>query len=251
MKRIIMLLGITLLFCGCSMNKAAEIDIRVKQYETDFLAVEAEEIAFSGMANAEFQNELNSSLSSELSSALVGFDSAAQENSDNVTMGNRSVFTNHWEEKYNENDFVSVINEQYIYLGGAHGNTAWYPLNIDTSAGYVLTLDDLFSDSGYKETLNRMINELVDDNPEEYKDLWEKPEIKDSHQTDFYINGSDLVIFYQPYDLSYYARGFVEFPLKLEDLSGYLKDEYRRLIPENENQPSVTNRILNASPAAT
>ena len=65
---------------------------------------------------------------------------------------------------------------------------------------------------------------------EEYKDLWAKPEIKQEHQTDFYIQDDDLVIFFQPYDLSYYARGFVEFRLDLEDLSGYMKEEYRRLI---------------------
>ena len=53
---------------------------------------------------------------------------------------------------------------------------------------------------------------------------------KRQHQTDFYIQDDDLVIFFQPYDLSYYARGFVEFRLDLEDLSGYMKEEYRRMI---------------------
>ena len=52
----------------------------------------------------------------------------------------------------------------------------------------------------------------------------------EEHQTDFYIQDDDLVIFFQPYDLSYYARGFVEFRLDLEDLSGYMKEGYRRLI---------------------
>ena len=78
--------------------------------------------------------------------------------------------------------------------------------------------------------LNRMINEEMEKHSEEYKDLWAKPEIKQEHQTDFYIQDDDLVIFFQPYDLSYYARGFVEFRLDLEDLSGYMKEGYRRLI---------------------
>lgn len=239
MKRFFLILGVMLLLCGCAKNEAAQITITPKQYETDFSSVEAEDLSFSCMENTEFQTQLNSQLAQELSSALVGFDSAAQDSTDELIMGNKAVFNNEWEEKYNKNSFVSMINEQYIYLGGAHGSTAWYPLNIDTAAGYVLKLDDLFADSGYKETLNRMITELVEQNPEEYKDLWEKPEIKDSHQTDFYITDTNLVIFYQPYDLSYFARGFVEFPLRLEDLSGCLKEEYRRLIPSNANQPKV------------
>lgn len=239
MKQLFLILGVMLLLCGCTQNEAAQITITPKQYETDFSTVEAEDLSFSGMENTEFQEQLNSQLAQALASALVSFDSAAQESSADLIMGNKAVFNNTWEEKYNQNSFVSIIQEQYIYLGGAHGSTAWYPLNIDTAAGYILTLDDLFEDSGYIETLNRMITELVDENPEEYKDLWEKPEIKDSHQTDFYITDTSLVIFYQPYDLSYYARGFVEFPLSLEELSGSLKEEYRRLIPTNINQPKV------------
>ena len=78
-----------------------------------------------------------------------------------------------------------------------------------------MKLADLFADDGYVSTLNRMINEEMEKHSEEYKDLWAKPEIKQEHQTDFYIQDDDLVIFFQPYDLSYYARGFVEFRLDL------------------------------------
>ena len=74
-----------------------------------------------------------------------------------------------------------------------------------------------------------MINERMSEHSEEYQELWEKPEIKPEHQTDFYLDGDSLVIFFQPYELSYYARGFVEFPLPLDELAGYMKEEYRRL----------------------
>ena len=104
------------------------------------------------------------------------------------------------------------------------------PVNIDVSGEKEVKIADLFADDGYVSTLNRMINEEMEKHSEEYKDLWAKPEIKQEHQTDFYIQDDDLVIFFQPYDLSYYARGFVEFRLDLEDLSGYMKEGYRRLI---------------------
>ena len=45
----------------------------------------------------------------------------------------------------------------------------------------------------------------------------------------FYLNGKNIVIVYPPYELSYYERGFVEIPLDLESMSGYLKPEYRCL----------------------
>ncbi len=251
MKRFLLAAAVcVLIFCGCSPDNTARVTITPRRYETDFSTVEAEELSFSGAANTEFEKELNKKLSEELSSSLVAFDSLAQESSANVTMGNKSVFNNTWEEKYNKNGFLSFVNEQYTYLGGAHGTTVRASLNADAASGKILTLDDLFEDKGYKETLNRLINELVEQNPDEYADLWEKPEIRAGNQTDFYITGSDLVIFFQPYALSYYARGFVEFPIKLRELSGSLKEEYRRLIPKNPNQPSVEKPRETAEPSS-
>lgn len=242
MKRFLLVLTALIVLCGCSQSKTAWIKLTPRQYETDISTVDAQELSLSGMKDSEFETELNQKFSEELSSALVGFDTLAQENSGNVTMGNKSVFNNRWEEKRNNSDFLSLVNEQYMYLGGAHGNTAWYPSNIDALNNKIIKLDDLFTDSGYKDTLNRLITELVEQNPDEYADLWEKPEIRDSHQNDFYIDDSHLVIFFQPYELSYYARGFVEFPIKLEDLSGSLKEEYRRLIPKNPHQPTIEKK---------
>ena len=37
----------------------------------------------------------------------------------------------------------------------------------------------------------------------------------------------DLVIFFSPYELSYYAKGFIEFPVRMTELNGILKEEYR------------------------
>jgi len=88
-------------------------------------------------------------------------------------------------------------------------------------------LSDLFCDVGYKDAINRLIDELVTENPDEYNELWEKPEITDNHEYDFYFEDNSLVIFFQPYTLSYFAKGYITFPLKLSDLSGYMKEEYR------------------------
>ena len=215
--------------CSCASGKI-KINNTVKEYQTDYSEVRAEIISFSGIRDEEFEQQLNEGISKDIEGALVAFDTNAQESAGKLHMGNKCVFETDWSEKYNDKDFVSVVEERYIYMGGAHGETAWLPRNIDAAAMREIRLADLFAEEGYVNTLNRMINEEIQDNPEEYADLWEKPEIKDSNQTDFYIEDGDLVIFFQPYDLSYYARGFVEFELDLEELSGYLKEEYRRLI---------------------
>lgn len=228
LKKIFILGMVVVCLCGCDMRRI-RTERSIKEYETDFSSVSAEVIQFAGMNNTEFENNINAEIEQSVESDLVAFDSQATEKSDNVRMGNKCVLNINWDEKYNDNDFISVVEERYIYTGGAHGSTVRIPVNIDVSGEKKVQLSDLFSDDGYISTLNRMINARMTEHSEEYKDLWAKPEIKDSHQTDFYIDDDDLVIFFQPYDLSYYARGFVEFPLPLDELSGYLKEEYRRL----------------------
>lgn len=223
------LAAVCLVLCACDLT-GIRSEISTREYETDFSAVHAETIYFSGMKDADFENSINAELEQAVESDVVAFDSEAQASTDKVRMGNKCVLDIKWKEAYNNNDFISVVEEKYIYTGGAHGNTVRIPRNIDLSAKKQVQLADLFEDDGYKDTLNRLINERIEEDSEAYKDLWAKPEIKEAHQTDFYIEGDKLVIFFQPYDLSYYARGFVEFPLDTEELSGYMKEEYRRLI---------------------
>lgn len=230
-KRLLILGICTLCLCACQLM-SVRIDRSEKTYETDFSSVNAELIQLRGLKNTEFENRINDEISSEIESEMIAFDSLAQESSENVRMGNKCLFEVSWTEKYNKNDFLSIVKEKYIYTGGAHGATVWMPENIDLANETEIQLKDLFVDDRYITTLNRLINEEVTKKSAEYSDLWAKPEIKDSHQTDFYIENGYLVIFFQPYDLSYYARGFVEFRLDLNDLSGYMKEEYRRLIEE-------------------
>lgn len=208
---------------GVSVNKSEN------KYETDYSEVTAETVKITGIADAEFEKSINEELQKQVDSELVAFDSLAAENSSNVRMGNRCILNISWDERYNKNSFLSIVEEKYIYTGGAHGTTVRIPKNIDVSGGRIVQLADLFTDDGYITTLNRMINERMSEHSEEYQELWEKPEIKPEHQTDFYLDGDSLVIFFQPYELSYYARGFVEFPLPLDELAGYMKEEYRRL----------------------
>ena len=119
---------------------------------------------------------------------------------------------------------LSMKIEGYSYYGGAHGMPFWSSLNIDFAQSKALALPDLFKPGeDYKATLFREMGALRQANPEEYDGVEEASHIDDSS---FYFEGGDLVLYYHPYDLSYYARGFVEFRIPLGRLAGQLKDEY-------------------------
>lgn len=215
-----------LIISACAAQTA--VNIVSEEYETDYSEVSMQILEIDVPGTKEFSEAYNAELRQEAEDTAAGFDAEAKEVAGEI--GQKSVLQTTQDVKYNKNDFISAVEEQYTYTGGAHGMTLRKTRNIDTLAQKEILLGDLFAEEGYEETLNRMIRELREKKPEEYSELWAEPVIKP--EQDFYITDTDLVIYYQPYELSYYARGFVEFPLRLSELRGYMKEEYYRLITE-------------------
>jgi hypothetical protein len=112
---------------------------------------------------------------------------------------------------------VSLLYSGYSYFGGAHGMPYWDGYNIDLGRGKQLEFEDFFPPGADWETLllNEMLR-LIEAEPAEYEDLWNPPESLET--ADFYIKDGNMVIFFHPYELSFYARGFVEFAIPLERL---------------------------------
>ena len=77
------------------------------------------------------------------------------------------------------------------------------------------------------EKLNSIISEMVTKNPDKYSEMWAEPKITEENKNRFYLTDTDLVIFFPPYELSYYAKGFIEFPIPLESINPILNERYR------------------------
>lgn len=230
MRRLMVFVLVLGMLCGCMAGGTTQVQITNSSYKTDLADVSVQGIEVSGAANKDFCDEINASVASDIDGALVSFDTMVSKSREDLRMGNKCMMEINQEVKYNSPKMLSVIEEHYVYTGGAHGSYMRYPRNFDMLAKKRIYLSDLFSDPGYKETLNRMIRERMEAEPERYSELWAKPEISTSHETDFYFTEGRLVIFFQPYVLSYYAKGYVEFELPLSELSGYLKEEYRNFV---------------------
>lgn len=226
MKRL-WVLFVMIIVSGCTPKDGYRTKISKEEYETDYSTVYAEIIEFDGFSNREYQSELNLSIQKEVGEAIKKFDSLAQEGAADMPKGIKSALYLTQNVKRNKIGLISFVEEEYVYLGGAHGLTSWNPKTIDTEAEnpHVLELSELFVDEGYINEINRNIDLLIEKEPEKYSELWADPHI--NGDADFYLTDEDLVIFYPPYELSYYAKGFIEFPIRLSVISGYLKPEYR------------------------
>ena len=125
---------------------------------------------------------------------------------------------------FNKNGLYSMISESFEYTEGTYGVSQRRVLNVDVNSSKLLLLKDIFSDEAYIDMLNSKLKKISKEAM--YSDLWEMPVIGEEQNEYFYFDDKGLVIFYPPYELSYYARGFVEFIIPYSELYGYLKPEY-------------------------
>jgi hypothetical protein len=114
---------------------------------------------------------------------------------------------------------LSFYNDYYEYLGGAHGMTTRTSYTIDKDKESLLTLKDLFIQGySYSNIINEEIKKEISKNPENYFNSGSEFKGISENQS-FYIEGDNLVIYYQLYDIAPYVFGIPEFkiPLKLFD----------------------------------
>lgn len=209
---------------GCGSQSGVKISFDTKEYITDTLDIKAEIPKFSGVPNHDFESRLNTEYENNINVWIEEFMNSTLEDV-------KSEFYLKQNVKYNDCEFVSMVSEVYTFLGGAHGSTEWKTGNIDMRESKQVMLGDLFlPDSDYRTVLERIVQSMAESDKDKYGDLWEQPKISDKQEKDFYIQDGKLVIYYSPYELSYYAKGFVEFPIKLTDIQSYMKEDYKRLL---------------------
>jgi len=221
-RKVILILSLLcVMLMGCSKIGGIKYKNIITEENTDTYSIYIEMPKIDGIENKEFSVETTNLIENRISEWTSDFKERLPEKLN--TKAELSVSS---DLMFNKNDFISIETVKKVYLGGAHGNMWKYCENIDIKYSKILELKDLFIDDKYPEFINRRMQELITDKPKIYFDLWQKPVLSERHQTDFYIHDGNLIIYYQPYDLSYYAKGFVEFPISIESLRGYIKPEY-------------------------
>lgn len=155
------------------------------------------------MSNNELQNKINETLRKQ-----SGIDYKGRPD---------ETFRQDYDVMLNNNGIMSILNQSDMYMkGAAHGMTMRNAINIDMTDGKLYALQDLFKPgSDYKTKLNAIIKKkLADDNIpllREFEGVNEKQE--------YYLLDNELVIYYQLYDYTPYAYGFLEFYIPYENIT--------------------------------
>lgn len=120
----------------------------------------------------------------------------------------------------NKNGIMSILSSSYMYMqGAAHGMAMRTAINMDMTTGRLYSLQDLFRPGvDYKKKLNNIIkNQIAENNPPLLRDF---EGINDNQE--YYLTDKELVIYYQLYDYTPYAYGFLEFYIPYESISGII-----------------------------
>ena len=209
--------ALALLLSAC--GSGVKINTVDNSYSTDTQTANVKIPQLDGLSARELQDTINDELSSVTDALLEKWKDAAAET------GEQSGFDMNTTTHFNKNGFLSFVTDYEYFARKAHKNSFRIAKNIDTKTCRELSLSDIFDGDGYIDAINAMLSSAVAAEPEKYSDIWAKPRI--SQNQGFYTDGKNLVIFYPPYELSYYERGFVEIPLPIEDLLTYMRPEYR------------------------
>jgi len=208
---------------GCGIN-SIRVDIIEKETDNEEEIISIQIPQIKGMSK-EFCDALNEDFKSRADKRIEEFEILAEETEEK--RNSKAKLTVTQGVTYNKKGMLSILGEGYEYTSGMTGRSTRNAVNINTLTEQRVYLEDLFNDTEYVGFINAKLEKMSQS--DEYSDIWEKPVIREKQNEYFYFSGDGLVIFYPPYELSYYARGFVEFTIPYSELYGYLKPEYCNL----------------------
>lgn len=127
-----------------------------------------------------------------------------------------------FELKTNQRGVLSLSLLNYVFTGGAHGNTIQKSLTFDADTGRSYKLSELFKPGAdYKKKLNALIEAQI--KARKLPLLTSYPGI--AEEQDYYIADKALVIYFQLYELVPYAWGFPYFPISVYAIQDIIDED--------------------------
>ncbi|MBN1038942.1 MULTISPECIES: DUF3298 and DUF4163 domain-containing protein [unclassified Clostridium] len=115
----------------------------------------------------------------------------------------------------NSTSLTSLYMDIYSFTGGAHGNTLRNAYTIDNNTKDLLSLNNLFiTGYDYKKIINDAISkQIISDSEKYFASSLNFEGVNDD--VNFYVDGDNLVIYYQQYEIAPYCVGIPEFKIPL------------------------------------
>ncbi|ATW23575.1 stalk domain-containing protein [Candidatus Formimonas warabiya] len=120
--------------------------------------------------------------------------------------------------KYNRNDVIGLVFQNYQYSGGAHGGTLQTSYTINLKTGIQYALKDLFQENtDYVSLISDQVKKQLEE-----RDLAEalfEPFDKIGENQSYYLSNNGVVVYFQQYEILPYAAGIQEFTVDASSLN--------------------------------
>ena len=132
--------------------------------------------------------------------------------------------------------YVTLLCNDYLYLGGAHGVSAVYGATFRMSDGKHLLWDDMFFDrDAVRPFLTKAFNTLDRDERPEWDLVYEYTESSaDTYpmptNNPYLVENQQLMFIYQSYEIGPYAMGMPSCSIPATELKDILKPDFLKLV---------------------
>lgn len=206
------------------------ISVNKLKHRRDFITyIEYPEI--NGVKDKTIQDSVNAKLKKIF---LDGYENNPVEIKSNTDENAQYSDYEYYEEVYlsfnvqKNKDLLIIEKSGYYYpIGAAHGMPTQDYIYVDTKTGVFYQLKDLFkANSKYSQTLTSIVNKQLSLNTRignisgKYWYAVDKVEV--SAEQPFIIGKDSIKVYYAPYEISYYAAGFVEFEIPYGQLTSII-----------------------------
>lgn len=114
----------------------------------------------------------------------------------------------------NTQNIVSLYTDEYIFTGGAHGNTLRKSQNWNIPSCKMIKLEELYPNNPYfMIEILKTINEQISKNSENYFEDSCMLVLETFNPESFYLTPTAIVIFFQQYDIAPYSSGIPTFKI--------------------------------------
>jgi len=123
--------------------------------------------------------------------------------------------------KYNAKEKLSVVYEDHVYTGGAHGMDATTSYNYDLRTGKELKLSEYVTDDTQMEKVEKSISNSLLAMYNAGVSIFEENiyDFQLDQTSQFFLYDEGIVIRFHPYEVAPYAKGFVDIKVPFSKFS--------------------------------
>ena len=205
-----------LISCPLKRSENTRIVDKVIEKKEDNISFDVVIPEINGLNNQEKEKEINSKINNYTEDWLNEIEEVAKEYfADGIEVSFPYEANSRYVVTRNDVNIISFYIDYYQFTGGAHGITRRVPYTIDVESGEVLEISSLFNDKfDYKSVIDNEIRRQINEEEDKYFDKGKMFKGIDDTQK-FYISDSDLIIYFNQYEIAPYSAGIIEFNIPI------------------------------------